>query len=402
MKGLTYGSVASGIEAASQAFQPLGWKPAWFSEIEPFPCSVLSHHHPDVPNVGDMRKLPALIADGSYPAPDVFCGGTPCQAFSVAGLRKGLSDDRGALTLTFCEIANEIDAKRCQEGKEPAIVIWENVVGALSSSDNAFGCFLAALAGEADPLEPAGGKWSHAGCVFGPDRAVAWRVLDAQFFGVPQRRRRVVVVACPLERAHPTAILFELEGSAGGAPQGGWSPEITSPYAAQGAGEHGDQPYDVANCLTRRMHKGLNTTLDEGQTPIVAFPAYLSGTQCASTPDVSCSLGAKNPTAVAYVKGTNPHSAQECPTFRETETAARLNGWDARHSPPKHIIVEENLVTRLLLPIECERLQGFPDNFTDIPGASDTKRYMALGNSWAVPKFAWLGRRIVAHLEGRI
>lgn len=368
---MRFGSVCSGIEAASQAFQPLGWEAAWFSEIEAFPCKVLAHHYPEVPNHGDMLKLPEDIRDGMVEAPDVLCGGTPCQAFSVAGKRESLEDSRGALTLTFCEIANEIDAKRMSYGKEPCIVIWENVVGCLSVGDNAFGCLLGKLAGEDQPLEPAGGKWSHAGCVYGPDRAIAWRVLDAQHFGVPQRRRRVVLVACPLERAHPTSILFELEGSGGYSESGGAPEEVDTGLSEGGsAADDIEQPYAVANCLTRRMYKGINTTLDEGQTPILA-----------------------------YVKGTNPHSKEECPTFRETETAACLNGWDERHNPPKHLV--GGPVVRKLMPVEAERLQGFPDFFTEIPGASDTQRYMALGNSWAVPVFTWLADRIEKELSTR-
>jgi DNA (cytosine-5)-methyltransferase 1 len=367
---LTFGSVCSGIEAASVAFTPIGWKAAWLSEIDPFACKLLKHHYPDVPNLGDMTTLPERILAGEVPAPDVFCGGTPCQAFSVAGLRGSLDDARGNLTLTFCEIANAIDTVRSSRDTDPCVVVYENVVGLLSVADNAFGCLLGALAGEDEALEPAGGKWSHAGCVFGPQRAVAWRVLDAQHFGVPQRRRRLIVVACPLERAHPTAILFELES-------GDWNPQacgdqaqVDSGLVEGGTGEDGvEQPYAVANCLTRRMHKGINTTLDEGQTPILA-----------------------------YVKGTNPHSKDECPTFREAETAACLNGWDARHNPPKHLV--GGPVVRVLMPIEAERLMGFPDNYTDIPGVSDTARYKALGNSWAVPMFNWIGRRINAQIGG--
>jgi DNA (cytosine-5)-methyltransferase 1 len=375
---LKFGSVASGIEAASQAFRPLGWEASWFSEIDPFASRYLEHHHPNVWNVGDMTKLPGLIASGQVEAPDVLCGGTPCQAFSVAGLRKSLGDARGNLSLTFCEIANAIDTKRAEQGKPPAIIFFENVPGALNVHDNFFGCFLGALAGEDVPLEPAGGKWSNAGCVFGPERAVAWRVLDAQHFGVAQRRRRLYVVACPLERAHPTQILFEFEGerrdSAPSRPEG---EEATASLAASSGGvDENDaagnllQPYTVANCLTRRMHKGINTTLDEGQTPILAF-----------------------------VKGTNPHSKEEAPTFRETETAACLNGWDERHNPPKHLVANEVVGVRRLLPVECERLMGFPDNYTDIPGASDTARYKALGNSWPVPVVAWIGKRIQGALR---
>lgn len=209
---IKFGSVCSGIEAASVAWLPLGWRAAWLSEIEPFPSAVLAHHYPDVPNLGDMTALPERIAAGEVEAPDVFCGGTPCQAFSVAGLRKSLDDARGNLSLTFCEIANAIDSVRSVRGEPPVIVFWENVPGVLNTRDNAFGSFLAGLAGESESLEPPRGKWTNAGAVFGPQRAVAWRVLDAQYFGVAQRRRRVFVVASARKGFDPAAVLFEWDG----------------------------------------------------------------------------------------------------------------------------------------------------------------------------------------------
>lgn len=209
---MRFGSVCSGIEAASVAWNPLGWHAAWLSEIEPFPSGVLAHHYPDVPNLGDMTTLPRRILAGEVEAPDVFCGGTPCQAFSVAGLRKSLEDARGNLSLTFCEIADAIDYIRDSRGEQPGIIFWENVPGVLSTKDNAFGCFLAGLAGEDDPLQPAGGKWSNAGLVLGPKRAVAWRTLDAQYFGVAQRRRRVFVVASARDGFSPAEVLFEWDG----------------------------------------------------------------------------------------------------------------------------------------------------------------------------------------------
>ncbi len=179
---MKFGSVCSGIEAASVAWHSLGWKAAWFSEIEPFPCAVLKHHYPAVPNLGDMTSLPAMIRSGKVEAPDLFCGGTPCQAFSVAGLRRSLNDARGNLSLTFVGIANAIDSVRSVRGLDQSIIFWENVPGVLSTKDNAFGCFLGALAGEDDALVPPGGRWANAGCVYGPQRAVAWRVLNAQYF----------------------------------------------------------------------------------------------------------------------------------------------------------------------------------------------------------------------------
>lgn len=291
---MRFGSVCSGIEAASVAWHPLGWRAAWFSEIEPFPCAVLAHHYPEVPNHGDMTGLPQLIRSGKVEAPDLFCGGTPCQAFSVAGLRRSLDDARGNLSLTFCEIANAIDAVRLARGELPAVVFWENVPGVLSTADNAFGCFLAGLAGDDQPAVAPRGKWKAAGVVVGPERLAAWRVLDAQFFGVAQRRRRVFVVSVSLR--HPRAwaiaesILPVVEGMQRNPPARGKTREgaaICPTLRAGGNRTGGDrppgtdvdtveslqvvQPYAVGNTLTARMHKGINTTLDEGQTPVLSF-----------------------------------------------------------------------------------------------------------------------------------
>lgn len=192
---MRFGSVCSGIEAASVAFGPLGWKAAWLSEIEPFPCAVLAHHYPEVPNLGDMTTIAARIDAGEVEAPDMLCGGTPCQAFSVAGLRRSLDDARGNLSLEFIRIADAIDRVRRAAGKQPAWVLWENVPGVLSTRDNAFGAFLGGLCGCDAALDAPADGWPSAGVVAGPSRVVAWRVLDAQFFGVAQRRKRVFVLA---------------------------------------------------------------------------------------------------------------------------------------------------------------------------------------------------------------
>lgn len=209
---MRFGSVCSGIEAASVAWSPLGWEAAWFAEIEPFPSAVLAQHYPDIPNYGDMTTLVDRIERGEIEAPDMLCGGTPCQAFSVAGQRKSLDDDRGNLSLVFTEIADAIDNARIVQGRGPCIVFWENVPGVLSVKDNAFGCFLAALVGADVPLTPGttGNKWPSSGHVAGPKRQASWRVLDAQYFGVPQRRRRVFVVASAHARGiDPSKVLFE-------------------------------------------------------------------------------------------------------------------------------------------------------------------------------------------------
>ena len=144
---LLYGSVCSGIEAVSLAWQPLGLEAAWFAEIEPFPSAVLAHRYLRVPNLGDMTAIARQMRAGTVPAPDILVGGTPCQSFSVAGIRGGLSDPRGALTLAYVELAHAIDQTRNQDGLPPVIIVWENVPGVLSTRDNAFGCFLAGLAG---------------------------------------------------------------------------------------------------------------------------------------------------------------------------------------------------------------------------------------------------------------
>lgn len=209
---IEYGSVCSGIEAATLAWKPLGMRATWFAEIEAFPSAVLAHHYPNTPNLGDMTKLGALVLAGKIAAPDVLVGGTPCQAFSVAGMREGLTDPRGALTIKYVELADAVDYVRAGQRKPACVIVWENVPGVLSDKGNAFGCFLGALAGEDCELQPSGKKWPDAGCVYGPKRTIAWRILDAQYFGLAQRRRRVFVVASARDGFDPTEVLFEREG----------------------------------------------------------------------------------------------------------------------------------------------------------------------------------------------
>ena len=209
---MKFGSVCSGIEAASCAWRHLGWETTWLAEIEAFPSAVLAHHFPNVVNHGDFTQLADKVLSHEIEAPDVLVGGTPCQAFSIAGLRNSLKDDRGQLTLEFVRLANAIDTRRTLDRCDQSIIVWENVPGVLNTKDNAFGNFLAALAGEDEALEPTGGKWTNAGYVSGPQRAIAWRVLDAQYFGVAQRRRRVFVVASARDDINPEEILFEFDG----------------------------------------------------------------------------------------------------------------------------------------------------------------------------------------------
>lgn len=245
----TFGSLCSGIEAASFAFAPLGWKAAWLSEVDVAASQVLARNFgatapvfqldPEeegigekerkarlnaiksaarmtwgnrVTNWGDMTAVRAMVMMGEAEAPEILVAGTPCQGFSIAGLRGGLNDDRSNLALEYIRIVDAIDRRRRFNGQEPCITLWENVPGVLSDRTNGFGCVLAGLAGEDVPLVPSGRKWSDAGLVLGPKRAVAWRTLDAQYFGLAQRRRRVFVVASAREGFDPGAVLLEFDG----------------------------------------------------------------------------------------------------------------------------------------------------------------------------------------------
>ena len=205
----TVGSVCSGIEAASVAWEPFGVHFDWFSEIAPFPSRVLAEKYPTIPNFGDMNDIPDQIAQGKMSAPDLICGGTPCQAFSLAGWQNGLNDDRGNLTLKFVDIIEANDAVRMSRGQGRCKVFWENVEGVLADKTNAFGCLVSSLAGLDQVLSVKGGKWPNSGLIRGNTRNVAWRVLDAKFFGLPQQRRRLYVIAGGKD-FHPEDVLFEL------------------------------------------------------------------------------------------------------------------------------------------------------------------------------------------------
>jgi DNA (cytosine-5)-methyltransferase 1 len=293
---MKYLSVCSGIEAATVAWKDLGWKAVGFSDIEKFPSEVLKTHYPHVTNFGDMTKYKEWNINETV---DLLVGGTPCQSFSVAGLRKGLEDPRGNLSLTYVGILDKF---------RPKWFIWENVPGVLSSSKGRdFGSFLGAVA--------------ELGYGF------SYRVLDAQYFGVPQRRRRVFVVGCLGDWKSAAKVLFESESLCRNPKKIGSEKKEIAPTITRGFGDRG---YDfdqiagggfkidkVSKCLTTKIRNDL-----------------------------------------------------------ETES----------------FIVDKKV--RRLTPMECERLQGFPDNYTKTPTSSDSTRYKALGNSMAVPVMRWIGKRI--------
>ena len=421
---LTYGSVCSGIEAVSVAWRGL-MRPLWFSEIEPFPCAVLAHHYPDIPNLGDMTALPQKIINREIPAPDVLVGGTPCQAFSIAGLRNSLDDERGNLTLTLIHILEAIDYVRCQDGKQPCVLLWENVPGVLSTKDNAFGHFLAGLAQEREPLQPTGGKWSNAGYVHSA-RTIAWRILDAQYFGLAQRRKRVFVVASARQRS-VAQILIErkslcgdietsetaresittyTEGSFGTYRQSALGGGVTASGGALGGGSetlvvHGTQDPIIssttAHCLGR----------NGGQENILFDIAHRSDVVRIQDDDTTPTLtarmgtGGNNIPCIALAGNTigrQPHNGGNGNGFDDSGVSYTLTTTDIHG-------VFNGLTVRKLTPSECEKLQGFPPGYTQIPyrnkpvnDCPDSPRYKAIGNSMAVPVIKWIGERMINYI----
>lgn len=383
---MRYLDLFAGIGTASVAFDPLGWQCLAHSEIDRFASAVLKHRFPDVPNLGDINGFQ------EWPdyAVDLVCGGSPCQAFSIAGLRAGLADPRGKLMLVYLAVVGRY---------RPRWLIWENVPGVLSLHNGK--AFETLLRG----LEELG---YH----------VSWRVLDAQYVrvdgyprAVPQRRSRVFLVGHSGDWRYPAQVLLEPEslrwnpaprrdqgegdpgdvaasldgdgrGTGDNQGQGARSVAIRGRdgsstvelgddvglalRASQGGGDkaHVLAP-SVANALTARMSKGVNTTMDEGQTMIpVGFDAKRHGHQIGVAP----ALRAMN----------NPNSH------------ANAGG---------QMAVATGTMIRRLLPVECERLQGLPDDWTNVPwrgkpGAPDGPRYKAIGNAWAVPVGRWVARRI--------
>ena len=436
---MRFGSVCSGIEAASAAWRGFGWEAAWFSEIEPFPSAVLAHHYPDVPNLGDMTTLPARILAGEVEAPDILVGGTPCQSFSVAGLRQGLADPRGQLTRTYVEILDALDAVR----SVPALCVWENVPGVLSDKGNAFGNFLGALCGEDAALEPPGGKWTNAGLVLGPTRQVAWRVLDAQYFGVAQRRRRVFVVAgSPACRIRPSQVLLVEHGVSRHSPPSREAREVapTIPSRSTGGGGLGTDFGLDEGVITHTLRgEGFDASEDgTGRgTPLVpvAFQSnqsFDSGDNVDIAPTLRVAGGGAPPAIAFSAKDYGGDAMDDCsPTLRAgAHSGSHANGgampavaFDLRgreggampegpHNTANiraasggssRSYVAHPWAVRRLTPLECERLQGFPDGWTDVPyrnkRAADGPRYKALGNSMAVPVMRWIGSRIAEQVQ---
>ena len=325
---MRYLSVCSGIEAATVAWHHMGWKPVGFSEIEPFPSKVLNHHYPETPNFGDMTKFKEWNINDPV---ELLVGGTPCQSFSVAGLRKGLADPRGNLMLTYLAMADHF---------KPKWLLWENVPGVLSS--NRGHDFAALLQGMAE-----------LGYGF------AYRVLDAQYFGVPQRRRRVFVVGCLGDWRSAAKVLFESESLCR---------NITPSRQTQQETARGVEKIIGESCSLDERNVRMFSNENLYTFPTLTATDYKGAKSIAFKVRGGCAGGGKG-----YLGNNN--------------TAFTLS----THQDQQ---IYTDMRVRRLTPIECERLQGFPDNYTNIPNAADTNRYKALGNSMAVPVMRWIGERI--------
>lgn len=381
---MKYLSVCSGIEAATVAWHHMGWEAVGYSEIEKFPSQVLAHHYPNVPNLEDMTKF----KEWDIGTVDLLVGGTPCQSFSVAGLRKGLEDPRGNLALTYCAILDRF---------KPKWFVWENVPGVLSSGGGRdFGSFLGAVA--------------QLGYGF------AYRVLDAQYFGVAQRRKRVFVVGCLGSWRSAAEVLFERESLCGDIKKSKVKREdIAATIAARfGVSRNNYEELapiqsvsistDIVGALCASDCKGVgnqyvndnkrviqsvyeNHGTDSRIKPVNVSPTVTSrwGTGGNNVPLVNKTISIQG-NLIGRDKG-GPQGigvAENAPMY--TLNATDVHG------------VAQSMAVRRLTPIECERLQGFPDNYTDIKfkgkDTPDGPRYKALGNSMAVPVMRWIGERI--------
>jgi len=368
---LKYLSVCSGIEAATVAWHPLGWQPFAFAEIEKFPSAVLAHHYPSIPNLGDMTKF----KDWPDADIDILVGGTPCQSFSVAGLRKGMADPRGNLALTYLAIADRY---------RPEWLLWENVPGVLSSSGGRdFGAFIGGLAE----------LGYHA----------SWRVLDAQYVrvdgfarAVPQRRRRVFVVGHLGDWRRPAAVLFERESLLWDSPPRRKAGERVAPTIASrptgGGGLGTDFDCDgglIAKPLLAGGH--ANNPLDEN--------LVVGAMQGGGTPNGHGTSGINRqlvnagyvvPVAFNWQNGGGYGNANDGLGISEDHTPPVSRSQVAAVA----FAVRQDYAVRRLTPGECESLQGFKRGYTAIPRAADGPRYKALGNSMAVNVMRWLGGRI--------
>lgn len=393
---MRYASVCSGVEAATIAWIPLGWKAVFFSEIEPFPAAVLAHHYPVVPNLGDMTKITGEDYIGKI---DLLTGGTPCQSFSFAGLRRGLDDPRGNLCLKSAELAHRSSVRW---------ILWENVPGVLSSNGGAdFAGFLSLLCGwnVSVPADRKGvRRWKNAGIInpaaggFG----LAWRVLDAQYTrvagfprAVPQRRRRVFVVGYRGEWTPAAAVLFDrycLSWNPSPRRQAGQGAARTI-TASTGCASAKEQQYNFINENGKPLNP-LGVTWWNGKHVADTLTCTSNGQRMPDSGRMHAVIvNSKCPPSVA-------NGGPMCCGFDSSQYGCNCNLAGTITTEAKYTIADRSSVRRLM-PVECERLMGFPDNYTRIPWRNkpaelcpDSHRYKACGNSQCVNVMRWIGQRI--------
>ena len=371
---MNYATVCSGIECPTVAWKNLKWKAKFFSEIKPFPCAVLKHHYPQIPNLGDMTKIHETKKYKEHQEKsniNLILGGTPCQSFSVAGLRKGMDDPRGNLALHFLKILAD---------QRPKWMVWENVPGCLSSWT--------------DETEGEGERWQSNDFdtfISGLEKvgySVAWRILDAQYFGVPQQRRRVFVVGyLGTDWRPPFAVLFDTE-SLRGHHKKKREARQTNP-AAFG--------YRVGNTSGngKRHYEELSPTLTTADYHLV-FPKVWTHdhglNEIANTLTASGGKSGQNGSSpfVFYQNQRNEVIAKSIACTLKANEGAKCTNY----------LYRDKLV-RKLTPLEYERLMGLPDNYTQIPWRNKpadqcpgSHRREACGNGIVVPVLKWIGERI--------
>jgi DNA (cytosine-5)-methyltransferase 1 len=441
---MRYMSLCSGIESVTVAWNPLGWQPVAFAEIEKFPCAVLKHHYPDVPNLGDIAKIDGRKYRGSV---DLVVGGTPCQGFSVAGKRGGMADARSGLAREFVRLVGEV---------LPRWIVWENVPGAFSTNNGRdFGAFVRALDD----------------CGYG----ISWRVLDAQFFGVPQRRRRIFLVGHSGDWRPAAAVLFEpeslrgnsaprqkaradvagsIESSLGGrgANSGGVdisgflqvTQALTGRLGAGGPDDNKAQggfyvPDIASQAMSSKWSKGTSGPAGDEHHNLVIAPTVCGGPPYSRTGNdrteadalvvtpplthknygdnasregslVLSFHGSQDPDVsgdVTHPLGRNQGQEVCVMAFTQNQCGDVLTGDIAPAIGTNANATGRNTAkifgagVRRLTVTECERLQGFSDDYTNIPGASDSARYRALGNSIAIPVMRWIGERVETYEHHR-
>jgi len=408
---MKYATVCSGIEAPSVAWGPLGWEPVFFSENDKFPSAVLKHHYPHVPNLGDMNNFKEWPDYGEL---GLICGGTPCQSFSIAGLRKGMDDPRGNLTLTFLGLINKY---------RPRWFLWENVPGAHSSTSHDSPdevqppTDVRARRGWKDEVNYEADETKDFGCFIAGIQELGYscagRVLDAQHFGVPQRRRRVFVVGhLGSDWRPPFAVLFEPESLRGNIKK---SREAGEGVAGDAKGrtywEGGETHPPLTQALKSSGGVGMSNQEIFGQKG-----AYLVMASGHTNAEIGVNMGTcltrrnyKDPPILAVHARQNPISLEDksLPLDVKGNTQAIVSGTlTSRYGSQSGNDMQNmenglqivNSIVRRLTPMECERLQGFPDGYTLIPyrgkPAADGPRYEAVGNSMAVDVVQWIGKRI--------